>query len=97
MPEAKRFLRVSPDTLYRDLHGEGILLQLETGQYFGLDEVAHRMWQLLVEHGDLELVRQALVAEYAVDPQTLATDLERFTAQLVEKKLVDIETRPAGA
>lgn len=97
MPAAKRLVRVSPDTLYRDLNGEGILLQLETGQYFGLDAVAHRMWQLLVELGDVEQVQQVLVGEYNIDAQTLAADLERFTAQLVEKKLVAMEIEPAAS
>jgi hypothetical protein len=96
MSEAKRLVRVCPDTLYRDLQGEGILLQLETGQYFGLDDVAHRTWQLMVEHGDLDLVRQSLESEYDTDPGILAADLERFTVQLTEKKLVEIETVPAG-
>jgi len=74
------------------LNGEGILLQLETGQYFGLDAVAHRMWQLLVELGDLDRVQEVLVAEYKVDEPTLAADLERFTAQLAEKKLIEMES-----
>ena len=95
MSPSKRLVRVTADTLYRDLQGEGILLQLETGQYFGLDAVAHRMWQLMVELGDLDQVQEALVAEYNVAPQTLASDLDHFTAQLVEKKLVEMETVPA--
>jgi hypothetical protein len=93
---AKRLVRPSPDALYRDLNGEGILLQLETGQYFGLDAVAHRMWQLLVELGDLDRVQEVLAAEYNVDPATLAADLDRFTTQLTEKKLIEIETAPAS-
>lgn len=96
MSAPKRLVRASPDTLYRDLNGEGILLQLETGQYFGLDAVAHRMWQLLVELGDLDRVQEVLVAEYKVEPATLAADLERFTAQLTGKKLIEMETVPAS-
>ncbi len=95
MANPRQVVRLSPDTLYRDLHGEGVLLQVETGRYFGLDEVAHRMWQLILEHGDLSAVQQALLAEYQVDPETLSADLNRFIGQLVERKLVEIETSPA--
>ena len=94
MSEVKRVVRVSPETLYRDLHGEGILLQLETGQYFGLDEVAHRMWQLIMQHGDLGLVEEALASEYG-KPESLSADLDRFVGQLAEKKLVHVETIPS--
>jgi hypothetical protein len=92
MANVRRMVRVSPDTLSRDLNGEGILLQLETGQYFGLNTIGQRMWQLMIEHGDLSVVESMLLAEFAVEPALLAADLERFTNQLVEKKLVVIET-----
>ena len=91
MSDVKRVVRITPDALYRDLHGEGILLQLETGQYFGLDDVGHRMWQLLMQEGDLALVQEALASEYG-NPATLSADLERFVGQLVEKNLVQVET-----
>ena len=91
----KRVVRVSPDTLYRDLHGEGILLHLESGQYYGLDAVAHRMWQLLAQHGDLDVVEATLRSEYDVDRETLSGDLNRFVDQLAAKKLVEVQTLPA--
>jgi hypothetical protein len=90
-------VRVSQDTLSRDLNGEGILLQLETGQYFGLNTVGQRMWQLMLEHGDLAVVEDMLRAEFAVEPELLARDLERFTNQLAEKKLIIVETIPEQA
>ena len=88
-------VRVSPNTLYRDLRGEGVLLQLESGQYFGLDEVAHRMWQLILKHGDLSVVEAELQSEYAVEPEVLSADLDRFVGQLAERKLVEVEILPA--
>ena len=95
MAESRRMVRVSPNTLYRDLHGEGVLLQLESGQYFGLDEVAHRMWQLILKHGDLSVVEAELHSEYAVEPEVLSADLDRFVGQLAERKLVEVEILPA--
>ena len=92
MAEERRVVRVSTDALYRDLHGEGILLQVETGRYFGLDDVAHRMWQLIVLHGDLRLVEEALLSEYKVERESLSADLNRLVSQLVERKLVEVET-----
>jgi len=97
MAVPKRIARVSKETLYRDLKGEGILLQLETGQYYGLDDVGHRMWQLILELGDLDRVQEKLLAEYDVDPKKLGADLDRFTALLAEKKLIEIENAPSGA
>ncbi|MBI3696752.1 MAG: PqqD family protein, partial [Acidobacteria bacterium] len=71
MAEGRRVVRICRDTLYWDLHGKAVLLQVETGRYFGLDEVAHRMWRLILPHGDLGLVEEALRSEYAVEPERL--------------------------
>lgn len=51
--------------------------------------MARRMWQLIVEHGDLDRVEAELKREYQVSPEMLAADLDRFVAQLLKKKLVE--------
>lgn len=90
MPDQTRRVRISPHTLYRDLHGEAVLLHVETGRYFGLDGVGNRMWQLILELGDLQAVEQKLLSEYDVEPRKLSADLDRFVAQLAERKLVEV-------
>ncbi len=95
MAEVKRVVRVHPSTLHRELQGEAVLLQLDSGEYFGLDEVGQRMWALMVEHGDLDRVVSALAEEYDAPRETIATDLARLVDELVEKKLMEAEI--AGA
>jgi Coenzyme PQQ synthesis protein D (PqqD) len=91
MAGEKRVIRVSRGTLHRDLGGESVLLQLDMGQYFGLDEIAQRAWQLILEHdGDLDRVRIHLLSEYDVDSDALAADLDHFVDELVASKLVEV-------
>ncbi|MBN1400973.1 MAG: PqqD family peptide modification chaperone, partial [Anaerolineae bacterium] len=40
---------ISPGTLFRELDGEAVLLNLESGHYYGLDEVGTRILSLLVD------------------------------------------------
>jgi hypothetical protein len=91
MSEAKRIARVSPSTLYREIQGEAVLLQLDNGEYFGLDEVATRIWQLLVQHGDLASVEAALFEEFDTTEDELAGDLTRVIDELVAKRLIEVE------
>ena len=43
-----------PDTvLSTELHDEGVLLNLETGEYYGLDAVGMDMWKALRDNGDV--------------------------------------------
>ena len=72
----------------RQLDGETVLLNLDTGIYFGLDHVGTRMWQLVEQHGQLDAVLQRLRDEYDAPPQTLEQDLVRLTSQLIDKGLL---------
>ena len=84
-----RVVRVNPNTLHRELQGEGVLLQLDSGEYFGLDEVGQRMWALLVEHGDLSVVASRLAEEFDAEPEVLSRDLNDLVDDLVSRRLLD--------
>ena len=85
-----RVVRVNPNTLHRELQGEGVLLQLDSGEYFGLDEVGQRMWALLVEHGDLSVVAARLADEFDAEPDVLSRDLNELVDDLVSRRLLDL-------
>ena len=40
---------VHPSVICRELSGETVLLNLESGVYYGLDAVGTRVWQLLMQ------------------------------------------------
>ena len=91
-----RTVRVSPNTLHRELQGEGVLLQLDSGEYFGLDEVGQRMWALLVEHGDLSIVASQLEQEFDAEPEVLSRDLNELVDDLLSRRLVDLVPGTTG-
>jgi hypothetical protein len=78
-----------PETvLFRDLDGEAVLLATDSGKYFGLNEIGTRMWSLLRQHGDIEAVCRALLAEYDVAEAQLREDLARLVETLAARGLV---------
>ena len=77
--------------VYRELEGEMVLLDLDTGIYFGLDPVGTRMWNLLAEHRATEKVVEAMLGEYEVEEPRLRGDLEDLVRKLAEKGLVKVE------
>ncbi len=81
-------LRVADDVVFRDLAGEAVILNLDSGVYFGLNEVGTRCWHLLVEHGSTEQIIQTLLAEYDVEEACLRRDIETLIRQLADKGLV---------
>ncbi len=77
----------------RELEGEAVMLNLESGVYFGLDEVGTRIWALIQEHGSLRKVFEAMQREYDVAPATLEKDLLRLVEELQGKGLVTVSER----
>ncbi len=78
-----------PDSvLSTELQNEGVLLNLETGEYFGLDEVGMEMWKILRANGDVDEARAALLEQFDVTDDVLARDLREFIATLAQRKLV---------
>ena len=86
-----RTVRISDDTIFRELAGEAVLLQLEKGMYYGLDGVATRLWNLLAEGGTLRAVVEQARTEFDVDPATLERDLVALVSDLSDRKLVVVE------
>lgn len=86
-----RAVRVPEGVLFREVDGEAVLLELESGRYFGLDRVGTRMWTLLGVHHRLEPVYESLVEEYEVAADTLRRDLVEFVDRLVANRLLEID------
>ena len=81
---------VSPAVVFRQLEDGAVLLDLESGVYFGLDEVGTRVWTLLLERGTPAAVCDAMLSEFEVDPEVLAGDVLRLVDELRRNGLVRI-------
>jgi hypothetical protein len=82
--------RAKDDVLFQELQGEAVLLNLDSGIYFGLDAVGTRMWQLIVEQEQLAEVARSIVAEYDVSQEQCAADLLALVARLEAQGLVTV-------
>ena len=83
-------VRIPQRVTFRRVRDEMALLNLDTGVYFGLDEIGARMWELVVEHGRLQVVAERMDEEYAVDPARLRQDLLHMVDELIAKQLLEI-------
>jgi len=81
-------LRVSEDVVFRELDGEAVILNLDSGTYFGLDEVGTRFWQLIEQDDRVEVALVTLESEYEVAAEVLRADVDRLVSTLVEKGLL---------
>jgi len=87
-------VRVPDSTAARQVDTETVLLNLESGIYFGLDEIGTRMWQLIARGTPLAEARSALLDEYEVEPERLESDLIHLVEELAGHGLVVVD--PGG-
>lgn len=83
-------LTVPEQVLFRDLAGEAVLLELDSGRYYGLNESGTRMWSLVVRHGRIDTALQDLLHEYDVSPERLEKELLLFVETLASRKLLNV-------
>lgn len=86
-------ISLSPDVISQEVSGETVLLDLESENYFGLDEVGTRIWQLIKETNDLQAIYSTLLEEYDVSEDRLQQDLDTLLAEITGLGLVTLEQR----
>ena len=67
---------------------ETVLLDLESGMYFGLDGVGKRIWEAIDEGLTLREIAAIIVSEYEVDEIQAQADTIEFVGDLVERGLL---------
>ena len=80
----------------RELDGETIVLNLETGIYFGLDMVATDIWKALRMGGSLQDALENVMGLYDVDASVVREDLLQLVNQLATKGLVRAADSPTA-
>lgn len=85
-----------PDAVItRELDGETILLNLDTGIYFGLDKVGTDVWRAIRGAGTLGEALTQVQSEYDVDPAVLRADFLRLVGDLFAKGLLQRAAAPS--
>ena len=82
------------DQVSSDLAGEVVILDLRRGMYYGLDAVGARIWALIQEPRSVEAIRDAILAEYEVEPEPCEHDLLALLGDLASAHLIEINDAP---
>ena len=73
--------------------GEAILLDMNSEEYYSLNDTGRYMWQLLESHATIDDALTELVEHVPdEDSETLRRDLIGFVDQLVAHAFVDVES-----
>ncbi|MEQ8156859.1 MAG: lasso peptide biosynthesis PqqD family chaperone [Clostridiaceae bacterium] len=71
-----------------DLNGEKVMMNFESGQYFVLNDVASRIWELIESPIIVNEVINSLLKEYDIDNKSCETAVINFLSRLDYAKLI---------
>jgi hypothetical protein len=78
------------DLLATEFSREFVILNLQDGVYYGLEEAGARVWALLQSPVAVRTICDALVSEYDVEPERCARDIRSLLGDLASRGLVEV-------
>ena len=78
------------DVLFKEIEGEAVLLNLNTGLYFGLNEAGTRIWKIAEKERRLDRVLQGLTEEFEIEPRACEKDLMALAQELLKHGLWEL-------
>jgi hypothetical protein len=84
-------VRVPDDVVYRDFASETVVLNLNTGQYHGLNPMAGEMLAALDQTGTVEAAAGQIADRHGVDVSVVQRDLCALCDRFLERGLISIE------
>lgn len=73
-----------------DLDGEKVMMDLDKGEYFMMNEVGSRIWEIINEPMNVKSIVDALRSEYEVDEETCKDTVIEFLGRLNNADLISI-------
>ncbi len=88
--ERNRRIQINDSVASAELDDGVVLLNADTGIYFGLDEVGARIWRLIEGGGTEAEVARRLLDEFDAEPSQVKRDLSEFVNLLVSNDLATV-------
>lgn len=85
------FLKKS-SVVWRDLDGESVLLDLDSGSYFSLNKVGTLIWGLFNDGKSVSEAVAAVHGAYEVDEKAALSDVVDLASRLISENLIQIDS-----
>src|SRR5205085_5202158 len=78
----------SPSVLTAEVDGEIVMLSIERGHYFGLDDIGSDIWRRIDPPCSFAALIDKLAAEYDADRVTIAADVRALLSRMAAEDAV---------
>mgnify|MGYP006281803067 FL=1 len=81
----------NPEMLASEIDGEKVMMSMDKGEYFGLNTVGSRIWELIEEEIEVNDLIGKMLEEFDVESSACKEDVIGFLNELNEKGLIVIK------
>ena len=76
--------------LYSEIDSEAVILDVNSGTYFGLNEVSNRIWQILQTPSSQSQLVAQILAEYEVTEAEAIADIDTLLQEMLKAGLIEV-------
>ena len=89
--EINTALKRNPELISVDMDGETVMMDMESGNYFGINSVGSHIWEALEAENTIADIIETVTSHFDVqDGDTVEADIRGFLGDMVEQKLVTV-------
>lgn len=81
--------------LSSELNDESVILNLDSGIYYGLNEIGARIWELVQQPCSFDRLLNTLLEEYQVSEVVCRQELTRILQELRQAALIEVSNEAA--
>src|SRR5712691_3869399 len=78
----------SPSVLTAEVDGEIVMMSIEQGRYFGLDDIGSDIWNRIEPPCSFAALIDRLAADYDAERTTIATDVQALLGRMAAQDVV---------
>ena len=82
--------KASSNHLYSEIGSEAVILDLQSGVYYGLNETGNQIWHWLQAPKTLSELHKLLLDEYDVSLEESMSDLQSLLQEMVNTGLIEV-------
>src|SRR6056297_67631 len=90
MVDVNSTVKRNEEVFANEVDGEAVMMNIQTGKYYGLDEIGTRIWELMEEEIEVRKIIDELRKEFDVSEQQCKKDVLTLLDDLKSNQLIEI-------
>jgi hypothetical protein len=82
---------LSEQVNWRDIKGKTVVLNIDSGVFYTLNEVGRFIWGLIADGHNFESITSQITSRFEVSPEQSQADAEKFIIRLMEENVLTIK------